>query len=82
MLGELWHVEPADLAVTLRKLDEIESFGVDAVDLYVRRVVECETTAGETVRAYAYFLANPAELGGARAVSPDAGGLCQWTGKR
>ena len=82
VLGELWHIEPADMEATLKTLDAIECFGVEEVDLYVRRVVDCETVAGDTIRAYAYFLANPTELGGARAVPPDAAGLCHWIGKR
>lgn len=76
--GELWYVAVEDLDETLAALDEIECFGNDGVDLYVRRIVPCLTGNGETQRAYTYFFANPAELMDAQAIVPDRDGKCRW----
>jgi gamma-glutamylcyclotransferase (GGCT)/AIG2-like uncharacterized protein YtfP len=79
VLGELWFIAPEDIAVTLKVLDEIECFGNEDVDLYVRRITECTTHKGSTERAYVYYFANPDELARANRVRPDASGLCCWT---
>jgi gamma-glutamylcyclotransferase (GGCT)/AIG2-like uncharacterized protein YtfP len=76
--GELWHVAREDLEVTLEVLDEIECFGNDDVDLYVRRIVECRTLAGEKRRAYAYYFASTSQLQNRPHVPPDANGLVCW----
>ena len=82
VLGELWHLAPDDMEVTLAALDQIECFSGQDDDLYVRRIVDCETSSGQIVRAYAYFLAKPVELGGARVVTPGEAGHCHWTGSK
>jgi gamma-glutamylcyclotransferase (GGCT)/AIG2-like uncharacterized protein YtfP len=79
VLGELWHLRPEHLDETLRALDAIECFGVDEVDLYVRRVVDCQTLSGQSYRAHVYFLADPSSSAAAPAVPPDARGYCRWT---
>lgn len=75
--GELWHVSPADFRVTLATLDRIECYGVDEVDLYVRRIVTCRTQSGLR-RAYAYFLADARSVEHLAEVRPEADGLRRW----
>ena len=77
--GELWQIAPGDLLTTLEKLDEIECFGQDGVDLYVRREVECRTDDGHTHRAFAYFIADPQTIAGAALVTPQSAGWCRWS---
>jgi gamma-glutamylcyclotransferase (GGCT)/AIG2-like uncharacterized protein YtfP len=79
VLGELWHVEPEVLELTLKALDRIECYGIDDVDLYVRRVVFCQTLQGQTHRAHTYLFAHPDEITHAP-VLPDNAGLCHWSG--
>lgn len=79
VLGELWSFAAADLPETLRALDEVECYGVDDVDLYVRQVVECTTGDGSVRAAHCYFLADHAEAVRARRVTPDGLGLAYWT---
>ncbi len=79
VLGELWSFADSDLEATLRALDEVECFGVDDVDLYVRQVVACTTLAGPVIDAHCYFLADPREAERSRRVRPDSQGYCQWT---
>ena len=81
VLGELWRIEPRDMAATLATLDEIEGFGQGEDDLYVRQVVRCLTLAAETRIAYTYFYANPAAIASRPVVLPDRDGYCQWNGK-
>lgn len=76
--GELWHVAPEDLQVTLDALDAIECYGHDDVDLYVRRIVAVRRENGQTVDAYTYFFANPDELAKYPVVRPNDEGVCQW----
>ncbi len=78
--GELWHVLPNDLEVTLAALDKIECYGNNDIDLYVRRIVQCEVESGEVQRAHTYFFANPNELVDRPAILPDHDGRCRWTG--
>ncbi len=78
VVGELWFVNESDLVETLRVLDEIECFGVDDVDLYVRVTITCASLAGETFRAYTYHFAHPQDLDSATRVAPDDDGLCRW----
>ncbi len=76
--GELWHVNAEHLAVTLDALDEIECYGKDDVDLYVRRIVECRTSDGHVRRAYTYFFADPSLLKDRQRMMPNAAGVCLW----
>lgn len=78
VLGELWRFDPADMGETLRALDEVECFGVDDVDLYVRRVVDCDLLAGGGDRAFAYYLADPATADGHPAAPVDDAGRAYW----
>jgi gamma-glutamylcyclotransferase (GGCT)/AIG2-like uncharacterized protein YtfP len=80
--GELWHLQPEHLAETLRVLDQIECYGHEDVDLYVRRMIACRTMAGEELRAYAYFFAHSSELPEASRVRPDHLGHCHWRRQR
>ena len=75
--GELWHLKPEDLEVTLEALDRVECYGIDDVDLYERRVIECQTQDG-LVLAYAYLFANPAELTNVSVIQPGPDGCCRW----
>lgn len=77
VLGEIWHLAEEDMAETLKVLDEIECFGQQGVDLYVRRTVVC-TVAGGTHPAHAYFIADPAVLARGRRIPPDNEGRCRW----
>ncbi|MFO0904333.1 MAG: gamma-glutamylcyclotransferase family protein [Pirellulales bacterium] len=77
--GEVWQLAPEDVAETLRVLDEVECFGVDDVDLYVRREVECWTAAdGQPLRAFVYFLADETEARRSPRVPLNAEGLAEW----
>jgi len=77
--GELWHIAVDDLDVTLAALDEIECFGNDDVDLYVRRIVRCQTESGAIQKAYTYFLAAPNELADRSSIPPGQDGKCRWS---
>ena len=76
--GELWRIAPADLSETLRVLDEVECFGVDDVDLYVRRIVICELDDGSFEPAFVYFLADPSTAQGHPAAPVDTAGRALW----
>lgn len=76
--GELWFVAAEHLEETLRVLDEIECYGNDDVDLYVRRIVPCVTESGRTERAYVYHFADEAELLRYPETPASADGLCRW----
>jgi len=76
--GELWHLEPKDIGVTLDVLDEIECYGKDDIDLYLRRVVAARTENGQTVEAFTYFFASPDELAKYACVQPNEEGICRW----
>jgi gamma-glutamylcyclotransferase (GGCT)/AIG2-like uncharacterized protein YtfP len=78
ILGELWFIAPEDMQITLRVLDEIECFGNEDVDLYVRKIVSCRILNGETVRAYTYFIANLHEVSTLPAIEPGNDGFCRW----
>lgn len=82
VLGELWHIAAADMEATLATLDEIECYGQDDVDLYVREVVACRTLSGEERLAYTYRYAQPDDIAMSPIILPDAEGLCHWTGRR
>ena len=77
--GELWFVLSDGLEVTLAALDDIECFGNDDIDLYVRRIVQCELESGEVQRSYTYFFANPNELVDRSVILPDRDGRCRWS---
>lgn len=76
--GELWHVQPDHLPKTLDVLDEIECYGIDDVDLYVRRIVECVTSDGRVQSAHAYFLADREPLREQTPLAADDDGVCIW----
>lgn len=82
ILGELWQIAEVDMATTLAVLDEIESYGQDVDDLYVREIVACRTLSGEERQAYTYRYAKPAEIARSPIVLPDAEGFCRWTRPR
>jgi len=80
VLGELWFLAEADVAETLRVLDEVECYGIEDVDLYVRRVIECWTLDdGERHAAYVYFLADESHARKHSAVPTRADGFAEWT---
>lgn len=76
--GELWHIAPNDLEVTLAALDKIECYGNDDVDLYIRRIVVATNDAGQNVDAHTYFFANTAELKNYAVVVANKDGKCHW----
>lgn len=79
VLGELWFLRPEDVDVTLRVLDEVECYGVEDVDLYVRQCIECRTLDdGSLHAAYAYFLADAAEAQRHPRLTPRPDGLVAW----
>ena len=55
--GELLTLEPADLAAALAVADLLEDYRADdpAGSMYLREIVEVETTGGARARAYTYF---------------------------
>ena len=77
--GELWYVRAEDLALTLKRLDEIEGYAQGGPDLFVRRIADCMTLDGAVVRAYTYFFNQLRAFPGARVVNPGSNGLSQWT---
>lgn len=79
ILGELWHIAAEHLERTLAVLDEIECFGHEEVDLYVRRVVSACTLANEPREAWVYYLADPSQAARAATVLPDRDGFCHWS---
>lgn len=82
VLGEVWQFAAADVPPTLARLDEIEGYGQDDADLYLRRSVTCRTLGGETLPAYSYWFAHPSDIADAPVVRADADGLCRWSAKR
>lgn len=78
VLGELWFLAPEDVGVTLQVLDRVECYDQGGVDLYVRRVITCQTLAGQTCQAHAYFYAAPERIADKPVVLPGPGGYCQW----
>lgn len=81
VLGELWHLAAADMDATLATLDEVEWYGQNDDDEYVREVVACRTLSGEDRRAYTYRYAKSHEIVMLPIVLPDADGFCRWTGR-
>ena len=79
IVGELWWMHAEHMAETLHVLDDIECFGRDEVDLYVRTIVRCQTEDGETVSAHAYYFADPKLLAETKRVLPDDSGCCRWS---
>lgn len=75
--GELWHIAPEDIAITLAALDHVEGYADRPDDLYRRIIVECQTTAGR-VSAWTYQLARTDLLRTARRILPDGRGVCAW----
>ena len=79
VLGEVWQLAPDDVPETLRVLDEVECFGVDDVDLYVRSAVTCRAIAdGRDLLAYAYFLAAEEDARRHPQVEANADGYVSW----
>lgn len=76
--GEVWQLAPRDMAITLEVLDEIECFGQEGVDLYLRKVVNCLLEDGETVTAFTYFLADEPLARRHCRVLADSDGVCRW----
>jgi gamma-glutamylcyclotransferase (GGCT)/AIG2-like uncharacterized protein YtfP len=81
VLGELWHIAETDMEATLATLDEIEWYGQDDDDLYVRELVTCHTLFGEERQAYTYRYAKTDEITMSSIVLPDSDGLCRWTSR-
>ncbi len=79
ILGELWSFMESDVDATLSVLDEIEWYGQDDDDLYVREIVACRTLSGEERPAFTYRYAKPAEIARSPIVQPDDEGFCRWT---
>ena len=79
ILGELWHIAESDMQATLATLDEIEWYGQDDNDLYVREVVACLSLSGDERRAYTYRYAKPDEIALRPIVLSDAEGFCRWS---
>lgn len=79
ILGELWCLAESDMDATLAVLDEIEWYGQDNDDLYLREIVACRTLSGEVRQAYTYRYAKPADIARSPIVLPDAEGFCRWT---
>jgi gamma-glutamylcyclotransferase (GGCT)/AIG2-like uncharacterized protein YtfP len=63
--GELWEIAPEDLEETLRVLDRVEGYGELGQDLYVRRLVTCETSDGRRVPAWTYYFGDESRLAAA-----------------
>ena len=82
ILGELWYIAAEHLEETIAALDQIECFGVDDVDLYLRRVIPVTSASGAVQRAYAYFIADPTFLKSSKRIKPDDSGHCVWSGRR
>ena len=78
VLGELWWIAEADLDITLQVLDEIECYGNEDVDSYVRRWIDCTTLEGRVQRAQVYLFAQPEQLTGNSVVPPDPRGWRLW----
>jgi gamma-glutamylcyclotransferase (GGCT)/AIG2-like uncharacterized protein YtfP len=78
VLGELWTISAEHLDETLRVLDEIECFGNEEVDLYIRKIVLCETASGRTKRAYTYYFADPNAIHDSPLVPANEEGVCHW----
>lgn len=78
--GELWFFQEGHFVPTLQRLDWIEGYAQPGGrDLYVRRVVECSGTNGQSVSAFAYFYANVDALpGDSRRVAASEDGRCRW----
>ena len=80
--GELWHLAPEDVDETLRALDAVEGFLPEGTNLFERRVVKCRNAAGQMLKAYAYFYAQPANLAGKTALRSGGDGCVRWKGKK
>jgi gamma-glutamylcyclotransferase (GGCT)/AIG2-like uncharacterized protein YtfP len=78
VLGELWWIASADLEETLGVLDEIECYGNEDVDLYVRRWIDSVTFEGAPVRAQVYLFAHPEQLLNYPLVPPNPTGHRLW----
>lgn len=78
VVGELWQLRPNEMERTLAVLDEVECYGQEGVDLYVRRAVECLTQTGEKIAAYTYYLADEAAARSCQYIGPGKDGLCRW----
>jgi gamma-glutamylcyclotransferase (GGCT)/AIG2-like uncharacterized protein YtfP len=81
ILGEAWFIAAEYLKETISILDQIECFGVDNVDLYVRRVIPVTLASGAEQDAYAYFIADPASLKHSKRITPNERGHCVWSGR-
>ena len=76
--GEVWHVAPEDISVTLAELDRVEGCGGRADDLYHRVTITCQTAAG-SVSAWVYRYARVQELKPNQRIAPNPStGQCRW----
>jgi len=75
--GEVFELDPATAAATLRKLDRLEDYDPDdeTGSLYLRREADALLADGSTVRVWVYFWNGP-EIG-----QPVAGGDFSALGK-
>jgi gamma-glutamylcyclotransferase (GGCT)/AIG2-like uncharacterized protein YtfP len=76
--GELWTIGAGKFDETIRVLDEIEGYGNEDADLYVRKVVDCVTADGERKRAYTYYFANPSAIRNSPLVPANSDGVSHW----
>ena len=77
--GELWFLDPHDVPLALKTLDAIECYDQGGVDLYVRRIIPCQTDNGETYEAFAYFYGSETAIADSPLVEPDESGICSWS---
>ena len=78
VVGELWEMNPAQMADTLLTLDQIEGYAGRPDDLYVRVTVDCRV-GNEIVPALTYRYARPHELDPAWRIRPVRGEV-SWSG--
>ncbi len=75
LLGEIWEFNHADMDTTIAELDLIEGYNpLRENNEYTRQIVIAEIVGPEsqpqTLRAYAYFAAQPKQLEVARKIKP------------
>ena len=76
--GELWHLRPEDVPLTLETLDAVEGCVEGTGDQYRRVVIECRDQNGATHRAYAYHFAQPEQIDRRQLIRPNSRGVCEW----
>jgi gamma-glutamylcyclotransferase (GGCT)/AIG2-like uncharacterized protein YtfP len=73
--GELWYFLPTQIAETCRVIDVVEGVNLGDETLYVRKVVTCLDTAGQSVQAYAYLYLQPHFV---REIPLNSAGYVDW----